>query len=405
MNEPSARGLASARTGGGFSLGMNYWPASSAMRMWRRFEPSEVERDFDRCGAAGCDAVRVFLLWEDFQPDPSTVDDRALERLRTVADLAGRSGLGLVPTLFTGHMSGVNWIPAWALGTRPAGRFRTIAGDAVVDRESRDWTADPVVGAAQALLAREAAAALAGHPALRLWDLGNENSNCVVPATREHGRRWLAAMAGAIRSADASTPITIGLHAEDLEEDRRIGPAEAAEVCDVLSMHGYPMYLRWAAGRDDEAVLPFLASITRWLGRKDVLFEEFGAATVDPTDPPPPDAAGMLLTEDAAGAYTGRALDAIHVVGCTGAYLWCYADYDRSLWTMAPLDHATHERHFGLWRADGSAKPAVGSLPGWSGRAVPERPDDGWIDIRREEYFARPLAHLARLYDAYRTRR
>ncbi len=39
-----------------------------------------------------------------------------LDRLVTVADLAGRAGLAVVPTLFTGHMSGVNWVPAWALG-------------------------------------------------------------------------------------------------------------------------------------------------------------------------------------------------------------------------------------------------------------------------------------------------
>ena len=39
-----------------------------------------------------------------------------LERLVAVADLAGGFGLELIPTLFTGHMSGVNWIPAWALG-------------------------------------------------------------------------------------------------------------------------------------------------------------------------------------------------------------------------------------------------------------------------------------------------
>ena len=46
-----------------------------------------------------------------------------------------------------------------------------------------------MVAAAQALLAGEAAAALAGHDALWAWDLGNENSNCVVPPNRASARQ------------------------------------------------------------------------------------------------------------------------------------------------------------------------------------------------------------------------
>lgn len=386
-----------------FTVGVNYWPASSAMRMWERFDASEIVADFRRCASAGCGTIRIFLLWERFQPAPGSVDPRMLAKLREVADLAERAGVGLVPTLFTGHMSGVNWYPGWALGREPALRFRTISGDRVVDRATRDW-AEREILLAQALLAKEAAAALAGHPSLRMWDLGNENSNCWVPLTRDDGRRWLAAMAEAIRASDPAVPITIGLHAEDLEEDRRIGPAEAAEVCDVLSMHGYPMYLKWAGAKDDQRVLPFLASVTRWLGGKDVLFEEFGAPTRDPRDADAVRVADMLLEEDEAAGYTARAIDGIADAGCTGALLWCYADYARGIWAEPPLDLAVHERHFGLWRADGSPKPAVAELARWRDVQRAPAPDDAWIDLRRERFFTEPLANLVRLYQAYRAR-
>ena len=93
-------------------------------------------------------------------------------------------------------------------------------------------------------------------------------------------------MTGAISSADPGRPITLGLHMEDLEEDRRIGPAEAGAYCDFLCMHGYPIYADWAAGPTDELVLPFLASITSWLGGgKDLLFAEFGLPTYRRGDP------------------------------------------------------------------------------------------------------------------------
>ena len=51
-----------------FRIGLNYWPATSAMYWWRRFRADEVQRDFERIRAAGFDSVRFFLLWEDFQP-------------------------------------------------------------------------------------------------------------------------------------------------------------------------------------------------------------------------------------------------------------------------------------------------------------------------------------------------
>jgi endo-1,4-beta-mannosidase len=386
-----------------FALGVNYWPASSAMRMWQRFDATEIEEDFRRCAGAGCDTVRIFLLWEDFQPQPSSVAESALTKLRDVADRAARAGVGLIPTLFTGHMSGVNWYPAWALGDEPAGRFRTLSAGSIVDRVTRDWAERPVLEA-QALLAREAGRTLAGHPALRMWDLGNENSNCWIPRTREDGRRWLAAMAGAIRAVDPTTPITMGLHAEDLEEDRRIGPAEAAEVCDVLSMHGYPMYLRWAAAKDDHRALPFLASVTRWLGKgKDVLFEEFGAPTRDARDPDAARVADMLLEEADAARYTAQAIDGLAAAGCTGALLWCYTDYPRSIWREPPLDAAIHERHFGLWRADGGPKPVVAELVRRRETQRSPAPTTAWIDLPRADFFDRPLANLVRLYDAYRT--
>ena len=48
------------------------------MGWWSNFERAEIARDFDRIAAAGLDCVRVFLLWEDFQPSPHEVDREML---------------------------------------------------------------------------------------------------------------------------------------------------------------------------------------------------------------------------------------------------------------------------------------------------------------------------------------
>ncbi len=372
-----------------FRLGINYWPASKAMYWWRRFDRAEVVRDFARSRAAGFDSVRIFLLWEDFQPAPNRVEQAALALLVTVADVAASEGLSLVPTLFTGHMSGVNWLPAWALEPGgPPGRFRVFCGGRIVDAACKSWFEDPGIVEAQVLLAGEVAATLRGHPALWTYDLGNENSNVSIPASRESGVAWLRAVAGAIRAADPVHPITIGMHMEDLEEDRKLGPAEAAQVCDFLCMHGYPIYAKWAHGASDAMLLPFLALIAGWLGRQAVLFEEFGA----PTE-------GMQLSEPAVARFTREALAQLHRFGCIGAMLWCFADYDATLWNEPPLDQAPHERFFGLWRSDGSAKPAIESVAearDW--QRAQSILDLSWIDIPSERFYDAPLVNLKRLY-------
>ena len=107
------------------------------MGWWADFDHAEVAADFTRIAASGLDSVRLFLTWGDFQPAPDEVDAEMLDRLVAVADLAGRSGLAVVPTLFTGHMSGVNWIPVWALGGSDGDdRFRVVSRGRVTSGRS-----------------------------------------------------------------------------------------------------------------------------------------------------------------------------------------------------------------------------------------------------------------------------
>jgi endo-1,4-beta-mannosidase len=390
-----------------FQLGINYWPISSAMYWWQRFDHDEVEHDFERIRRAGFDSIRIFLLWEDFQPAPNQVASSALANLVTVADIAAHNNLALIPTLFTGHMSGVNWIPAWALepvNSIVPQRFRVVSGGKVVHAALKNWYTDEQVLTAQSYLAQQVALALHQHPALWAYDLGNENSNCVIPPSRASAIRWLTAITAAIRAVDVATPITIGLHMEDLEEDRRLGPAEAALTCDFLCMHGYPMYATWAKNASDELLLPFLGLITHWLSGKEVLFAEFGAPTLPGQDqrqlPMPPT---ILLEETLAAAFTERALERLVNAGFLGAMLWCYGDYAKPLWGVPPLDQAKHERHFGLWREDYTPKPALQSVKQFSHTARGDVRDDrfAWIDIPHSDFYTQPRDNLHALYQKF----
>ena len=373
-----------------FDVGVNYWPARSAMRWWRSFSRDAFALDARAIADAGCASLRLFLRWEDFQPDPRRVSTDALSRLVDVADVAQAAGLRLVPTLFTGHMSGANWLPAWATEPgEPVGRFRIVTGERYVDARARNWYADDDVMAAQELLCREVAGALRGHPARWAWDLGNENSNVCIPLTKEQGREWLARMSDALRASDPSCEVTIGMHQEDLEQDRKMGPADAAAFCDFLCMHGYPLYAPWARSTTDATVPAFLAEVTRWLGGKDVYFEEFGMPTETRDE------------QDAADVYVAEALDQLYEVGTTGAMLWCFADYASGIWEQPPLDVAPHERFFGLWRADGTPKSAARHLSRYRGVERRTAKAGEWIDADPRTFYDAPLDTLKHLYERH----
>jgi len=97
-----------------FRLGVNYWPSETGMDWLASYDPAIIRRDFTRIAAAGMDIVRIFLRWEDLQPDPTGIDATALAAVVDTADAATDAGVELIVTLFTGDMSGVNWIPPWA---------------------------------------------------------------------------------------------------------------------------------------------------------------------------------------------------------------------------------------------------------------------------------------------------
>ena len=391
---------------GVFRLGVNYWPAETAMDWLAAYDPVATRRDFARARAAGLDSLRVFVRWADIQPASDTIDAAVLARLVDAADAAAEAGVGLIVTLFVGHMSGVNWTPAWATGGADGdARFRVWSpGAGAAPGAGSCATGTPTPGSSPPRSASPGSVATALRRPSGGVDVGPRQRELQLhdPARRRApGRRWLERMTGALRAGDPGRPITVGLHMEDLEDDRRIGPAEAARYCDVVSMHGYPAYTAWADGPTDDRLLPFLALVTRWLaGGAAVLFEEFGLPTGAPGGTGP----GRLATRRTPPPTPGGRSTGSGRPGALGALLWCFADYVPALHGRPPFDEALHERSFGLWRADGSAEAGRRR----DHRAGPAGPDGcrrielpaGWTS-RSSEFLADRDRQLPRLYRRY----
>jgi endo-1,4-beta-mannosidase len=360
----NARDLA---VGAPFRMGVNYWPRRKAMGWWKDFERGEVADEFDVIAGLGLRLVRLFLLWEDIQPSPTTVAPGVLDDLAIVCDLAAERGLGLDVTFFTGHMSGPNWAPGWLLGGEepvPAGRQVVSGGDQAAG-SYRNPFVDPEALAAAELQLRTVVARLRDHPAIWAWNLGNEPDLFARPPHERAGPTWARRLFGVIREVDTRHHVTVGLHAPSLSSDNGLRVDRMFEQADVAVMHAYPIYANFGAQPLDPDAVPFAVALTAALSGRPVVMEEFGACTAPPGQATTTwewQALGqrwsqVMLSEEALAEHLAEVLPRLVEVGAAGALLWCFADYHEDLWHRPPCDTKLHERHFGLLRPDGSLKP------------------------------------------------
>jgi len=334
------------------------------MAMWRHFDIGEIDEDFARIAGLGLDVVRFFLMWEAFQPAADTLDPAALAHFDAVLASADRHRLRTMPTLFCGHMSGVNWLPAWTLDPqRPSGRFRTVTNGNQSPLGIGDFYREPLLGA-QRKLARALGERARQHPTVLAWDLGNEFSNLREPDSPSDAASWSATLCATLAQA-SDLPVTGGIHGEDMTIDRDIRLSSICAPWAFATMHGYPVYSAFARDAGDPEVVPFLAALTHTFSHRAVLFSEFG-------NPGCARGAGKVgcLDEDAMAIYAGDVLKRLHARGALGAFWWCWADYVRELAATPPFDKAPHEMHFGIVRADGSEKPVARALTSFARRKL-----------------------------------
>ena len=343
-----------------FLTGVNYWPRTSAMSMWTDFDRGEIDEDFARIRALGLDVVRFFLFWEAFQPRPDTIDRATLDKLTWVMERIAVHGLQAMPTFFIGHMSGMNWLPDWTLDrTRPAFRFQTISNGTEVPYGIGDMYAGELLDA-QRFQVRIVGRHLRGHPAILAWDLGNEFSNLCFPRSAADSAEWSRALTDDLL-AESGIGVTGGAQGEDIVRDCVLRLSSMAAPWAFATMHGYPVYSRFARDRADTEVVPFLAALTESFTHKRVLFSEFGNPTLpagSTVSPWPFEA----LPEAEMALYAAVVLDKLHARGALGGFWWCWADYRPDPPDRPPFNRMPHETSFGIVRQDGSYKPVAHAL-------------------------------------------
>jgi hypothetical protein len=114
---------------------------------------------------AGC-----FSFGRIFSLIPDSVSEEAMAKFDELVKISKAHGVGLIPTFFTGHMSGENWDVPW--------------------RSGRDPYEDPFMLRAQVRLVREFALRYKDEDAILLWDLSNEPDIFAKPKSVDAAWLW-----------------------------------------------------------------------------------------------------------------------------------------------------------------------------------------------------------------------
>jgi endo-1,4-beta-mannosidase len=398
-----------------FIVGVNYWPRKKAMYWWSNFDPGEVWDEFTIIKDLGLKIVRIFLMWEDFQPKPNEISFSLIKNLEKVCDIAYDKGLELDVTFFTGHMSGPNWVPGWMVnGVKPKYIKQVVSGGRIIDIGYMNPYSEPLVLEAQKLQLKTIVTALKDHPGIRIWNLGNEPDIFAYPSSEIEGLRWASDLFQTIREIDSMHPVTCGLHMASLFFNNGLRVDQIFSKADIAVMHAYPMYAEGLVSDPlDTDFVPFTCALTSALSGKPVLMEEFGGCTA----PPGKESfywewAGYgdkmrqyMASEEAITDYFSTVLPKLVDAGAIGALIWCFADYHPSIWDRPPCSDSWHERYFGLVRPDGSLKPHAQVIKDFIATEPVVKPPIKTILLPYDGdgYYQNTLEKLLNLYEVWKS--
>jgi beta-galactosidase len=304
-----------------FVVGVNYMPREHGCQLWSDWSEADIERDFKQIKELGLNTVRTFLFWEDFQPAPDLVSPVALSRLRQMRNIAQKYSLKLIPTFFTGHMSGEHFDVPWRAG--------------------RDIYEDPSMLRPQVELVRDLANRYSSDDTILGWDLANEQEAFLAPKTPYAGWLWTHILYRELKAFDPMHPVTLGTNVLSLEKDKfRFDLI----TVDYLCTHPYPMYTQVVIDPLDSirsTLYPaFTSKLAQCLGGKEVMLQEFGTST-------------EMTSDELSARFYQSVLYSSIANDTIGVLAWCFADYSTC---KKPYATSTHEFEFGIINKRGQPK-------------------------------------------------
>ena len=292
-------------------VGLNYYPGSAPWReFWTVFPVAEIKADLEKANQLNVNALRIFLTHDYF--DETISHEEALEKLSTFLDLCETNDIQVLVTLFD---------------LRP-------------DYTMSNWTAD--INHIDKVLS-----SLSGHRAILAIDLKNQPDLDFVNWGEGIVQGWLTVMARHIQTRYPNLPVTAGWSK----------PENASLLKDVFDLVTYHEY------QDPKSFESRLNTVKTAVGAKPVMITELGSTIWHPPFI-------SSWTESAQAKRLNSQLD--QADKANGIFVWTLNDFDyvgsevvgRLPWRQA------QQRHFGLYRSDGTARPAAAVLTTYGERKI-----------------------------------
>ena len=291
----------------GNSLGINYYPRSQPWQLFKEdLDTSAITEDFRLITTKKLSTLRIFIPYAVF--GKAAVEPEKLERLLRFMDLAHTAEIKVIITLFDFY--GNYDLPDWNLTHRHAESIVNSVKD---------------------------------HPALLAWDIKNEPDLDFESRGKERVLAWLSEMLHQVKTWDPSHPVTIGWSQAEAAQ-------ELHDEVDFVSFHYY---------EDPSNFQQAFSTLKEVVGDKEILLGEFGYSSYS--------GIANLYTgsEEKQALYYNEMFTFIDQLQIP-ALLWTLHDFEdipdqvvgKLPWRKA------RQKHFGLIRNDGTAKPALVQLDG-----------------------------------------
>jgi len=207
--------------------GINYYPQATPWAMFgEEFNESTVGKDFEIIRNAGLNCVRIFVQYAEF--GKADVDAEKLKKLKIVLDLATKSGLKVIVTLFDFY--GDYAVLDWSLTHRHA--------EAIVIEFNN-------------------------HPAILAWDLKNEPDLDFESRGKDNVIAWLSHKAKVIRKFAPDHLVTIGWSSPEAAINLK-------DEVDIVSFHYY---------RDVDDFKSHFSILENNIPDKPLVLQEFGLSS------------------------------------------------------------------------------------------------------------------------------
>jgi endo-1,4-beta-mannosidase len=311
-------------------VGAHWVPAEAALDWPVHWDPASIEADFAKMKDIGFNTVRFDLFWAWFEPRPGDYNSEAFAQLDFLVKLAHKYKIYLHPAMFIGGEVGeAYWDVPWRHGRHPH-------ADAEMLRLQTDHAAE---------LARH----YQGEPAILAWDLTDEPPFWIVSGdtTDAMAINWTRLIAGAIRKADPSKPLVVGISMDDVSHGP-FRPDIIKDEVDFFSAHPYSIY---EPGLFPDPMLSTrgtycgaFQTLLGWGAGHPVMIHELGASSAQ-------------YTPDRIAAFDRTTMYSSLGAGSNGFLLWCYTDAAPDTYKRTPYLRAPHETQFGLTTWDRQDRP------------------------------------------------